>query len=120
MLKHTDKVLCYLVTGLGVVFLALTPMYAGSFVSRGGVEFMGAVLFLVFLGLLNLARIKSQHPSVRRLAVLANAIALAYLLMVNIVLQDPAGIGVSLPVLALGCTSWMNRTHRNPTPPTAP
>jgi hypothetical protein len=118
MLKQTDSVLCYLVIGLGFLFLALTPMYAGSFVSRGGVEYMGAVLFLVFLGLLNLARIKSQHHSARTLAVLANAIAFAYLLLVSIVVQDPAGIGVSLPVLALGCTSWMNRPPEKPTPPT--
>jgi hypothetical protein len=68
MLRKADYVLCYLITGLGFVFLALTPMYAGSFVSRCGVEHMGAVLFLVFLGLLNLARIKSQHPAILILA----------------------------------------------------
>jgi hypothetical protein len=117
MLKQIDNVLCYLVIGLGILFIALTPMYAGSFVSRGGVEYMGAVLFLVFLGLLNLARIKSQHPSVRTLAILANAIALAYLLLVSIVVHDLAEIGVCLPVLALGCTSWMNRPLGNPAPP---
>ena len=117
MLKQIDNVLCYLVIGLGILFIALTPMYAGSFVSRGGIEYMGAVLFLVFLGLLNLARIKSQHPSVRTLAILANAIALAYLLLVSIVVQDLAEIGVCLPVLALGCTSWMNRPPGKPAPP---
>jgi hypothetical protein len=119
MLRKADNVLSYLITGLGVVFLALTPMYAGSFVSRGGVEYMGAVLFLVFLGLLNLARIKSQHPSARTLAIFANATALAYLVLVSIVVQDPAAIGVILPVLALGCTSWVNRIHKDSTPPTA-
>jgi hypothetical protein len=119
MLKQIDNVLCYLVIGLGILFMALTPMYAGSYVSRGGVEFMGAVLFVVFLGLLNLARIKSQHPSVRTLAIVANAIALVYLLLVGLVVQERAGIGVCLPVLALGCTSWMNRPPKNPAPPTA-
>jgi hypothetical protein len=119
MLKQTDNALCYLVTGLGVVFLALTPIYAGSFVSRSGVEYMGAVLFLVFLGLLNLARIKSQHHSARTVAILANAIALAYLLLASIVVQDPAAIGVSLPVLALCYTSWMNRTNGSPKLPTS-
>ena len=64
MLKQADKVLCYLITGLGVVFLALTPMYAGSFVSRGGVEFMGAVLFLVFRGCLTW---RGSSHSTRRL-----------------------------------------------------
>ena len=119
MLKQADNVLCYFVIALGIVFLALTPMYAGSFVSRGGAEYMGAVLSLVFLGLLNLARIKSRHPSARTLAILANAAALAYLLLVNIVVRDPAGFGMSLPVLALSCTSWMNRPPKNPAPPTA-
>lgn len=119
MLKKADILLSYLLIGLGVVFLALTPMYAGSFVSRGGVEYMGAVLFLVFLGLLNLARIKSRNPSARTLAMVANAIALAYLALVSVVLQDPAAIGVLLPVLALACTSWMNRTRENSKPPMA-
>ena len=118
MLRKTDNVLCYLVTGLGIVFLTLTPMYAGSFVSRGGVEYMGAVLFLLFLGLLNFARIKSAHRSARILAIVGNATALAYLLLVSIVLQDPAAIGVSLPVLALGWTSLMNRQPEHPKPPT--
>ena len=101
--------MCYLVTGLGVVFLGLAPMFAGSFVSRAGVEYLGAVLFLVFLGLLNLARSKSQHPAVRRMAISANVIALAYLVLASIVTQEPAAMEVSLPVLALGCTSWLNR-----------
>ena len=118
MLKQTDNVLCYLITGLGVVFLALTPMYAGSFVSRGGVEYIGSVLFLVFLGLLNFARIKSKHPGTRTLAVLANIIALGYLLLAGMVTQEPAAFVVSLPVLALACTSWLDRKHENPTPPT--
>ena len=108
MLKKADFLLCYLVIGLGVVFLVLTPMYAGSFVSRGGAEYIGAVLFLVFLGLLNLARIKSRNASARILAMVGNAIALAYLVLVSLVLRDPAAVGVLLPVLALGCTSWMN------------
>jgi hypothetical protein len=109
MLKLVDSVLCYLVTGLGVVFLALTPLYAGSFFSRGGVQYMGAVLFLVFLGLVNLARVKSQHPSARTVAIIANVVALVYLLFASIAVQDPAAVGISLPVLALGCTSWLNR-----------
>jgi len=117
MLKKADIVLCYLVILLGVVFLVLTPLYAGSFVSRGGVEYMGAVLFLVFLGLLNLARIKSRNPSARTLAIVANAIALAYLVLVSIVLRDPAAIGVLLPVLALGCTSCVNRAGELSKPP---
>jgi hypothetical protein len=112
MLKQIDHVLCYLVIALGLLFLALTPMFAGSFVSPRGVEYIGAVLFLVFLGLLNLARIKSQHPSARLLAILGNATALAYLFLVALFVHLPAGIGLSLPVLALGCTSWMNRPRR--------
>ncbi len=119
MLNKADTLLCYLVIGLGLIFLALTPMYAGSFVSRGGTEYMGAVLFLVFLGLLNLARIKSRNPSVRSLAMLANAIALAYLVLVTVVVRDPAALGVLLPVLALGCTALMNRTRENSKPPMA-
>jgi hypothetical protein len=119
MLKKADTVLCYLITGLGVVFLAITPVFAGSFLSRGGVEFMGAVLFLVFLGLLNLARVKSRHPSARTLAILGNAIALAYLVLVSIVLRDPAVIGVILPVLALSYTSWVNPIRENSKPLTA-
>ena len=118
MLKYTDIALTCLVTGLGGLFLSLTPLYAGSFVSRGGVEYMGAVLFLVFLGLINLARIQSQHPSARALAIVANGIALAYLVLVSIAVQDLAAMGVSLPVLALVCTSWMNRMDVNPQPST--
>ena len=113
MLRKADGVLSYLVTGLGFVFVAITPVFAGRYLSRGGVEFMGSVLFLVFLGLLNLARIKSQHPAARTLAMFANLIALGYLVLVSAVLKDTATIGVLLPVLALGCTAWMNRGDGN-------
>jgi len=110
-------VLCYLVNGLGILFLMLTPKYAGSFTSRGGVEYMGAVLFLVFLGLLNLARIKSEHHSARTVAIVANLIAAAYLLFASVVVQDPEAIGVSVPVIVLCCTSYLHRTNENkPTP----
>lgn len=71
----------------------------------------------MFLGLLNIARIKSQHHSARTGAILANLIALLYLLLVVAVLQEPAAIGVSLPVLALCCISWMNRVNESPKPP---
>ncbi len=46
-----------------------------------------------------------------------NAIALAYLVLVSIVLQDPAAVGVIFPVLALGWASWMNREGENSKPP---
>ena len=109
MLNLIDNALSYLVTGLGVVFLALTPVYAGNFTSRGGVEYMGAVLFLVFLGLLNLARIKSGHHSARSLAICADVISLFYLLLAYVVERDPAALGVGVLVLLLCFTAWMNR-----------
>ena len=118
MLKQIDIGLSYLATGLGVVFLIITPMYTRSFFSRAGVEYMGAVLFLIFLGLLNIARIRSQHRSARTVAILANVMALLYLVLVVAVLQEPAAVGVSLPVLALCCTSWMNRANEGTKPPT--
>ena len=31
MLKKIDNVLCYLVIGLGILFIALTPMYTREF-----------------------------------------------------------------------------------------
>jgi hypothetical protein len=112
MLKRIDDVLCYIITGLGAMLVAITPVYAGSFVSRRSFEFMGAALFLVFLGLLNLARIKSQHPSAWALAMVGNGIAVAYLGMLSFVLREAEAIGVILPVVALGFTALLNRTPK--------
>ncbi len=113
MLKQCDKVLSYIVIGLGILFIALTPMYA-SFPSRGGIEYIGAVLFLPFLGLLNLARVKSQHQSTKILAIIANVIALIYLLSAYFIVKDPAAIAVSVPVLGLCFTSWRNPKNEKP------
>jgi hypothetical protein len=116
MLNVIDKLISYLVSAVGVLFVGLTPIYAGDFVSRSGVEYLGAVLFLVFLGLFNLARIKSGHGSVRRLAICANVIALVYLVLAYSVIGDPAAIGVGVLVLVVCFTSWMNRTQRASAP----
>ena len=113
MLKYIDDALSYVITGLGFVFLALTPVYAGPFVSRGGVEYMGAVLFLVFLGLLNLARIKSGHHSPRTVAMIANIITFLYLVLASIVVREPAAIGLALVVLVLCFTAWRHREKEN-------
>jgi hypothetical protein len=48
----------------------------------------------------------------------ARAEAAAY--GVKLILEGSGrALGVLLPVLALGCTSWMNRTRENSKPPTA-
>jgi hypothetical protein len=99
MLISIERLFCFLVTGLGVLFLALTPIFAGDYVSRSGVEYMGAVLFLIFLGLLNLARLQSRHHYARTLALCGDGIALAYLLLAYVVIEEPAALGVALPVL---------------------
>jgi hypothetical protein len=106
MLKRIDPALSYLVLSLGVVLLALAPMFAGSFLSRSGIEYIGAVLFVPFLGLLNLARVKSRHPSVRTPAIIANLTAVVYLLLAYLVVQEPAAIAVTVPVLGLCITAW--------------
>ena len=113
MLNQIDKVLSWLVVGLGILFIALTPMYA-SFPSGDGIEYIGAVLFLVFLGMLNLARVKSQHQTARNLSICANVVAFIYLISAYLIVHEPAAIAVSVPVLGLCFTSWRKPKHEKP------
>jgi|WetSurSiteA1Bulk_404760.scaffolds.fasta_scaffold189031_2 hypothetical protein len=118
MLHRVDTALCYLVTGLGAVLLALTPVFAGSFLSDSGLEYMGAALAVLILGLLHVARIRSQHPSTRTPAIVATVMILIYCGLVAFVAHERLGLVVGVVVLALGYTCLANRPEDRSTPPT--
>ena len=78
-MKTVDRLVAVLILLLGAIHASLAPVFRGRH-DLAGMWFLSGGLMLIFLGLLNLARIGSAGAAARWAAVVANLLALAFVL----------------------------------------
>ena len=90
MLKTLHKISSALLTALGVVHTALTPVFYGRF-SQGALWFAGSGLAIIFVGLLNLTlgRDAGRDRVVRVYCYAANLLTLFFGFLIVILDQEP-------------------------------
>lgn len=76
-MKTVDRVVAVLILLLGLVHAGVGPVLRGHY-DLAGMWFLSGGLMMIFLGLLNLARIGPQSGAPRWAAVIANILALAF------------------------------------------
>ncbi|MBN2091898.1 hypothetical protein JW964_19940 [candidate division KSB1 bacterium] len=100
-MKSFYKTTSFLLVILGVIHTSLTPLFYKTF-SVDALWFAGTGLSLVFLGLLNIAALKTSIKSVYQICIFANIICTIYFAIIVIVLPEPqAFIGVLFIVSVL-------------------
>lgn len=76
-MKIVDRLAAVLILLLGIVHVSLAPVFRGRY-NGAGMWFLSGGLMLIFLGLLNLARIGSPGAAARWAALAGNILALAF------------------------------------------
>jgi hypothetical protein len=104
MIRKLDVLATAVVLLLGVAHTAFTPVFAPGF-SVAALWFSGAGLSLVFLGLLNAARLAAPVRPVRRICVIGNVLALAWIAFVLYVIRVPQAYISAVAVMTLAVTS---------------
>lgn len=88
MRKNIEYIAIALITLLGLVHTSMTPIFYKTF-DLSALWFAGTGLSFVFLGILNLARIKTADAGIKILCTIANGIAVAYGVFIVIKLAKP-------------------------------
>ena len=99
-----DAAVATALAGLGVGHTLLTPLFARRQPRLQQLWFAGSGLALVFLALLNLARVQTDDRTVRRLCQLANPLGTLYLALLVRDLAEPqayAALGLSAALTGL-------------------
>lgn len=113
MAKTLHKISSVLLTALGVVHTAPTPVFYGRF-SLGALWFAGAGLAMVFVGLLNigLSRAFGRDRLMRILCYAANVITTSFgVLLVTVDIEPQVIFGLVLIIL-MTITAFMLRETR--------
>jgi len=97
MTKIIDYIATILLLILGSVHTIMTPVFYKTF-DRNALWFIGTGLSFVFLGLINIARIKTTENIIKILCPIGNALAFIYCIFIVIKLSAPQAF-VSLIVL---------------------
>jgi hypothetical protein len=94
MKKNLNYVLITILIILGCVHASMTPVFYKVF-DLDALWFAGAGLSFVFLGFINIARIKSREMMVRALCLTGNLMGLVYCVTIAMKLPEPqANIGI--------------------------
>lgn len=114
MIRTVDAVCAVVVLLMGVGHTALTPMFAPG-CTQAAAWFSGSGLALIFLGLLNAARLweRGDVGRTRALCLAGNLLALLWIAFVIIVLPVPQAFVVSAAVLGVTVGS-LTATRRAP------
>lgn len=118
MTRRIDLVCTALVTLLGVGHAALTPVFAPGW-TEGAAWFSGAGLALLFLGLLNGARVLDGSRLLGWACLAANALALLWIAFVASVVREPQALlalAAVLGVAACSLATLFRPAHRSLAP----
>ena len=99
MRKIIDYIAIALILLLGVVHAAMTPLFYKTF-DLNALWFAGAGLSFVFLGIVNISRMKSPFKTIKILCILANILALIFCILIVLKLARPQAY-ISLFILVL-------------------
>ncbi len=106
MIRTIHRTSALLLTALGAVHTALTPVFYGRF-SLGALWFAGSGLTMVFLGFLNiiLERDAGKDRLVRGLCYVANVLTVAFGCLIVVVDSEPQVIFGLVLLILLAATS---------------
>jgi lysylphosphatidylglycerol synthetase-like protein (DUF2156 family) len=111
-MRVLDYVLAGIIFGLGIVHCLVTFAQYKAF-TLGAVWFFGAGLALLFLGMLNLLRIRHGRLAwLRPFAAIANLLTLALAAAVAMKMDLPSNPQALVLLLALAGESWFSLWNR--------
>ncbi len=113
MKKKIDYIATILLVILGFVHTVLTPVVNETF-DLNAVWFTGTGLGFLFLGFMNLARLKTLVLFVKRLCLTGNILGVMYSILVSIMLAEPqAYLGLVVLLVLSGLSLADSRSARS-------
>lgn len=99
MSKKIDDIATILLIILGFIHIILTPIFYKTF-DLDSLWFAGTGLAFLFLGFINIFRIRTTEMFIKKLCSLGNAMAFVYCILIVLKLSEPQAF-VSLIVLLI-------------------
>jgi hypothetical protein len=88
MKKIFNYVAISLILLLGLTHTSLTPLFYKTF-DLSALWFAGTGLSFIFLGLINISRVRSSDKNLRILCLIANIVALIFCILIVLVISQP-------------------------------
>ncbi len=107
MKKILNYIAISLILILGSIHIILTPLFHAAF-DLNAVWFAGAGLAFVFLGIINICRLKSTDHVIRKLCFISNLIAVIFCIFIVIKLAQPHAFISLIDLLLLSVLSFFD------------
>ncbi len=114
-MKTLDRIVAVLILALGAIHSGLAPAFHGHY-DGAGMWFLSGGLMFICVGLLNLARADSSGAAARWCAVVANILALAFVLGLVPLVSLRQNPQVTISILLLASATLFSLVRRAASP----